>query len=84
MKKLKLIKRIAKGEYDIGEFSISHKAGTDWTISGPSFDGGFYRETCESFKDAKETAQKVAAEWIASKKWTKKEREEQWKKRWGC
>ncbi len=53
------IKKVGDKEYELGAFSISHKSGTDWTVSGPGSDGGFFRSTVESFKEAKEVAREV-------------------------
>ena len=62
------IKKICAGEYEIGrrphEFSISRKEGTrtDWTVSGQLRSGEYFRETVESFEEAKEVARIVHGE----------------------
>lgn len=53
------IKKVGYKEYELGEFSISHKEGTDWTVTGPDHEGGFFKSTVESFMDAKEVARSV-------------------------
>ena len=53
------VKRICAGEYEIGRYSISRSEynRTEWIISATIEDGEFYRETVDSFAEAKEIAQ---------------------------